>query len=407
MKRRQEQGAVLLIASNFPPVIGGSARVYAQLAREADGRIRVLSARRSYVDGRELSSWQAFDKTQPYLIERLDMLRTPLTRGGEYAWPQKLRLHLGELALRMRLMATLFRRVYLGPIRSVCIGELVANGWIAQWLRYWPGIRTVIYVHGEELTTEDGYDADGARRRGFLRAADAVIAVSRFTQQTLHRFAGDDLPVKVISNGVDFARFSRAESGHWRGRLGWEGCFVFLSVCRLVEKKGVDHALRAFARIARRRPEVRYLVAGQGEDEPRLRDIAEQEGIADRVVFAGRVEEADLPACYRTGDVFVMPNRRLPNGDTEGFGLVFLEANAAGLPVIAGRDGGSVDAVRDAYNGLVVEGASVDAVEAAMLRLLDDAGLRRRLTQNGLRHAHENDWSHKSREFLQLCLGET
>jgi len=398
---------VLLLASNFPPVIGGSARVYAQIAQAAAGHVRVLTARRFYVDGRELADWRVHDQAQNYLVERLDLLRTPLQGGGQHGGLRKWRQRLTDMILRTRVLAALFRRVYLGPVRCVCIGELVANGWIARWLKFWPGVRTVIYVHGEELTTADGYDADGARRRCFLRAADAVIAVSRFTEQTLHHFAGEDLPVTVIANGVDFARFERAAPGEHRQGLGWDDCFVFISVCRLLEKKGIDHALRAFARLARQRVEVRYLIVGEGEYEPRLRRIAAEEGIMDRVAFVGRVDEGELPAIYKAGDVFVMPNRRLPNGDTEGFGLVFLEANAAGLPVIAGRDGGSVDAVRDEYNGLLVDGASIDAIEAAMARLLDNAVLRRKLAENGLRHARENDWYRKSWEFLRLCLGET
>jgi phosphatidyl-myo-inositol dimannoside synthase len=124
------------------------------------------------------------------------------------------------------------------------------------------------------------------------------------------------------------------------------------------------------------------------------------------VAFAGAVGEDQLVDHYALGDVFVMPNRRLANGDTEGFGLVFLEANACGLPVIAGSDGGSIDAVRDGVNGLLVDGHSVEAIGAAMLALRRDAGLRGRLTEGGLAAAAAADWRHKARAFVGLLEGE-
>ena len=134
-----------------------------------------------------------------------------------------------------------------------------------------------------------------------------------------------------------------------------------------------------------------------------LRALAVSLGIAGQVVFAGQVADTELVEHYLLGDVFVMPNRELPNGDTEGFGLVFLEANACGLPVIAGRDGGSPDAVQDGVNGLVVDGSLLGMVETAMLRLLQDAQLRDRLREGGRRVSAAASWGRKADAFLNLC----
>ena len=98
-----------------------------------------------------------------------------------------------------------------------------------------------------------------------------------------------------------------------------------------------------------------------------------------------------------------MPNRELPNGDTEGFGLVFLEANGCGLPVIAGRDGGSTDAVQDGVNGLVVDGHLPGMVESAMLQLLEDAALRDTLRKGGGSVSAAASWGRKAEAFLNLC----
>jgi phosphatidylinositol alpha-1,6-mannosyltransferase len=186
-----------------------------------------------------------------------------------------------------------------------------------------------------------------------------------------------------------------------------EGCFVFIAICRLLEKKGVDHAIRAFARVVDRHAHCRFLVVGTGPYEPALRALSVELGLQQTVQFVGQVVEDELVEHYRLGHVFVMPNRELPNGDTEGFGLVFLEANSCGLPVIAGRDGGSTDAVRDGYNGLVVDGNALEAIEAAMLLLHDDAVLRARLRANGLAAAAQAGWSQKTQEFLKICLRAT
>ncbi len=129
------------------------------------------------------------------------------------------------------------------------------------------------------------------------------------------------------------------------------------------------------------------------------------ENVADRVIFTGQVDDDELVDHYQLGDVFVMPNRELPNGDTEGFGLVFLEANACGLPVIAGRDGGSTAAIRDGCNGLIVDGRSVESIRGAMQCLYDDPVLRERLSQGAIRISAEADWEGKAKMFLQICVG--
>jgi phosphatidylinositol alpha-1,6-mannosyltransferase len=313
---------------------------------------------------------------------------------------------LRDLLIRARLAATLMGLVARRGVRTVCVGELVASGWLLRLIRHMPIARTVAYVHGEEITTVEAYDRSGQRRRRALRAADAIVVVSRFTEQAVRDFLGPEFrgPINLIENGVDAERFRPGErSADLVRRHGLADSFTFVTVCRLLEKKGVDNAIRAFAAVCARHPSCRYVVVGSGPYAEALAAIARDCGIADRVVFTGAADAADLPDYYRLGDVFVMPNRTLANGDTEGFGLVFLEANACGLPVIAGRDGGSTAAVRDMDNGLVVDGNSVGAIAAAMLRLIGDSGLRNDLAARGLAAAHAADWRRKAMQFLSVC----
>lgn len=420
---RPDGGRILLITNNFPPVRGGSAIVYDNLARHAGGRILVIAPRLSYVDGLPLIGWREHDRLAPYPVRRLELLRTVLQSAApaRFAakrfipswlrgqWPQRQWFRLHDAAICVRLLAVLARLLLRGDVRAVCVGELVASAWLLGVLRVLrPGVVRAVYVHGEEITTREAYHARQDRRRDLLLAAQHVVVVSRFTAGVVADLLGADAAgrVRLIENGVDVARFRPlAPSAELRAQYGLAGRFVFVSVCRLLEKKGIDHAIRAFATIVAAHLDSRFLVVGEGEYRPALEALARTCGVADQVVFAGAVGDDELVAHYALGDVFVMPNRRLPNGDTEGFGLVFLEANACGLPVIAGRDGGSTDAVRDGDNGLVVDGHSVAAITAAMLRLREDADLRARLREGGRRAAAAADWRHKARVFVELLAG--
>ena len=395
---------VMLVASNFPPVRGGSGAVYANLARCAAPRILVVAPRIGYSDGLPLIGWREYDRVAPFPVQRLPLLRTVFAPRRRMLGkvPQMAR----DVLIRGRLAWSVLRQVRRG-VRAVCVGELVASGWLLHLLRWVPGVRTLVYVHGEEITTDDPYDPGAVRRRRALLAADHVVVVSRFTQRAVVAMLGEALAGRIVlvENGVDTTRFfPAARQTDLVERYGLRGQFVFITVCRLLEKKGVDQVLRAFAQLLPAFPGMRYLVVGTGPYEAELQRLAAELGIAAAVAFAGNVAEHELVAHYRLGDVFVMPNRVLPNGDTEGFGLVFLEANACGLPVIAGRDGGSVDAVTDGENGLVVDGNSVPALLDAMRRMRGEEALRSQVAAVGLRAAKAADWNSRAEAFLQACV---
>ncbi len=401
-------GKVILIANNFPPIRGGSAVVYDNLAKYSDGRIIVVAPRVNYTDELPLIGWREHDRKAPYRVIRLRQLRTVMKAP---AWPGylgKLLFKVSDLAIRLRLLALLLKLIRTEPIETICIGELIASGWIVGLIRRLVRVQTVLYIHGEEVTTSDGYDLGHKRARRALLGADRIIVVSRFTLGVVRDLLGPaaDGKIDLLENGVDPSRFHpRDKRKDLMERYGLLGTFVFVSVCRLVEKKGIDHAIRAFAVVASQYPECRYLVIGQGSYRDRLHSIAKTAGVADSVIFVGDVPDDDLVDHYCLGDVFIMPNRQLPNGDTEGFGLVFLEANSCGLPVIAGRDGGSQDAVQNRSNGLVVDGASIEEIAEAMLTLHDDRALREKLRQGALTAAAAADWREKAATFLRICAG--
>ena len=400
-----DSGRILLIANNFPPMLGGSASVYANLALCEPDRIIVLAPSCNYLTGEDFEDWRKHDREVPYKVIRLPLLRTLLGRNAKGVATRWL-FRAEDVAVRLRIFARVAWAVWFQDVRSVCIGELLASAWMLPAFRLAFGVRTSVYIHGEEITTEDDYDVGHGRARRALESADAIIVVSRFTLAAVEALIGSDQRDKIclIENGVNRRLFTPgAKAPALLARYGLEGRFTFVSVCRLLEKKGIDAAIRAFAEVVREHPDTRYLVVGDGAFAPELRALATELGLDGKVIFAGRVADDELVDHYRLGDVFVMPNRRMPDGDTEGFGLVFLEANSCGIPVIAGCDGGSTDAVTHDGNGLVVDGASVEQVTAAMRRMRTDEALRARLAAGGLARTETAGWDEKARALAELA----
>ena len=377
----------IIVTSNFPPVVGGSCQVYAALAEQGRGLVSVLAPRRSFQTGDVLAGAAEFDGAAPYRVHRIDLLR-PGQNSGRF------RSAVRDGWIMARLLAVLAWICLRERIAVVCIGDLIYGGWLAWPLRHLLRRRVVVYVHGEEMTESAGGLFE--RWKGaFLRTADTVLAVSSFARDLAVIALGADRGrVRIVPNGVDLSTFHvRPAPADLAERFGLGAGPVLLTVSRLVERKGIDTVLRALPAVAAIVPDVRYLVVGDGPDRSRLQALASEIGVANRVVFAGRVETDELPRVYALGDVFAMPNRRLPSGDNEGFGLVFLEANASGLPVIAGRAGGTADAVIDGETGIVVDGMDTDAVACAAISLLSDDGKRRAMSVNGLAFAATCSWA--------------
>ena len=345
----------LVVANTFPPVHGGSAIVYDSLARFGDGRVAVLAPRQDYRNGQPIRGWREFDRSAPFKVHRIRLLRT-LFLPEDAGLLQRFGGAAADLAIRLATLRRIRRIVRADKITTLCIGELVACGWLAGACRQLLGLKTVIYVHGEEISTRTEYDKNGQRRRRSLAAADGIVAVSRFTRDILiGGFAVPADKIELISNGVDLARFKpHARPQHLVTRYGLHGRPVLITVSRLYARKGIDRVIESLPKVLRQIPDLIYLIVGEGTYRGTLENLVLHHSLAKHVIFSGAVSSHELTLHYSLGDVFIMANREMPDGETEGFGLVFLEANACGLPVIAGRAGGSVDAVTDQVNGLLV-----------------------------------------------------
>jgi phosphatidylinositol alpha-1,6-mannosyltransferase len=168
---------------------------------------------------------------------------------------------------------------------------------------------------------------------------------------------------------------------------------VILSLTRLVARKGVDDTLRACAMLRKQYPDLSfiYCIAGSGPDQDRLKKLVEELDLDNLVYFLGRVEDSDLPMLYGSADIFCMPSRK-DGPDVEGFGIVFLEAAAAGVPSIGSRSGGIPDAIKDQKTGLLVPEKNIEALANALHTLLVDEAYRHQLSQEAKQYVATMNW---------------
>jgi glycosyltransferase involved in cell wall biosynthesis len=202
-----------------------------------------------------------------------------------------------------------------------------------------------------------------------LSRMTAVVAVSEYTRQRFLSWSGrPPETVLLLPNAIHAARFGPgSKNAGLAKRYALEGRTVLLTLGRLAADepgKGFDQVLELLPRLARRIPDVVYVIAGDGDDRARLERKAHRLGVDNRVVFTGAVPEQEKADLYRLADVYVMPSRG------EGFGFVFLEAMACGVPVVASRVDGSREAVRGGELGLLVDPSSPAEIEAAVLQAL-------------------------------------
>lgn len=334
----------LLVTNDFPPKIGGIQSVLWEWWRRLPpDRFAVLTS--PYHGAAEFDAAQAF---------RVDRVREPV---------------LLPHPLMVRRVDALAREF---GAELVVLDPAVPLGLIGPSL----ALPYDVVLHGAEVTVPGRLPGSRQGLAHVLRNARHVIAAGSYPAAEAERAAGRALPTTIVPPGVDTERFrplTPAERDETRRRFHLPvDASVVLGISRLVPRKGFDTAIRAVARLAPTHPDLVLAIAGAGRDDGRLRRLAAELGAPVR--FLGRVANDDLPFVYGCADVFTMLCRNRWGGlEQEGFGIVFVEAAACGVPQVAGDSGGAADAVADGETGLVVRRPDrVDDAVAALRRLLDD-----------------------------------
>lgn len=358
---------LLVISELFLPTKGGTTVWYdAVYRRLGDKNLHIITA--------AVPDSDSVDRDHPNSIHRIGLQRVWWLK------PESLGMYLKMLFKGLSL-ALVHRFDAVHGARSLPEGMVA---WVIARLLRKP---LLVYCHGEELTTW----GRGNKFRAMMfvyHHADAIIANSEYTVKTMVELGVRREIITLINPGVDLERFQPGlPCADLKPTLGLKAeQKLILGVGRLVRRKGFDQVIRALPAVVQSGIDAHYALIGIGEDEAMLRDLARELGVADRVHLLGHVSPADLPRWYNACDVFVMANREI-NGDTEGFGMVFLEASACAKPVIAGDAGGTGAAVLDEVTGLRVDATRTQPVADALIRILSDAELAARMGRDGLERA--------------------
>jgi len=386
----EEPSPSLLLAFNFPPHEGGIARMMGELARRYAPYSLLVSTGAYAGSG---ASDAEFSQTIDRVSVRAERLRTVT---GLLRWTMRV----DRLARRHR------------PGFTWC-AELKPAAYPARWLHARHGIPYGIITYGAELLLLDQKlrrsRLKGWSGRQLLEGASVFVAISRWTAEYTRRVLAEHglerlaEQVRVVPLGTDPEQFSPGvPTTEIRRAYALEGGPWILTVARLDWHKGFDTVIRALPAVRAVHPGARYAVAGVGACRAHLEGLVAELRLGDAVRFLGYVAEADLPALYNAADVFALVSRR-HDLLVEGFGIAALEASASGLAVLAGREGGLPDAVRDGETGMLVDPYDPGAVAAALIRLLDDPALRRSLGTAGRRAVEKYfNWGRVTRDFEDI-----
>lgn len=351
------QGTVptLIVTNDFPPRPGGiQAFVHALATRLPPGAVVVYAPR--------WPGCEEFDRRQAYQVVR---------------HPTSLMLPLPAVARRA---ADLVRRY---GTETVVFGAAAPLGLLAPALRAAGARRVVMLTHGHEAAWA-GVPPARALLRRIGAHADAVTYLGEYTRE---RLAGVIPPGRLVrlAPGVDTTVFRPGAGGAAiRRSLGISDRPVVVCVSRLVPRKGQDTLVRCWPKVLRAVPGAVLLLVGGGPYRRALERRIAARSLTGSVIVTGSVPWSSLPAYYDAGDVFAMPCRtRLRGLDVEGLGIVYLEASATALPVVAGTSGGAPDAVLPGETGLLVDGTDPDAVATTLTTLLTDPAKSRAMGQRG------------------------
>ncbi|MEV1021416.1 glycosyltransferase family 4 protein [Streptomyces sp. NPDC050264] len=355
----------LVVTNDFPPRPGGIQAFLHNMALRLDPERLVVYAS-TWKRGREgAEATAAFDAEQPFTVVR-DRTTMLLPTPG----------------VTRRAVGLLQEH----GCTSVWFGAAAPLGLMAPALRRAGARRIVATTHGHEA----GWAQLPASRSLLRRIGESTDTITYLGEYTRSRIAAALTPAAAgrmvqLPPGVDEKTFHPGSGGDLvRARLGLSQRPVVVCVSRLVPRKGQDTLILSMPRILAAVPDAVLLIVGGGPYEKDLRKLAEETGVADSVRFTGAVPWAELPAHYGAGDVFAMPCRTRRGGlDVEGLGIVYLEASATGLPVVAGDSGGAPDAVLDGETGWVVRGGVPEEAADRIVALLGDPELRRRMGERG------------------------
>ncbi len=380
----------LLVTNQFPPDIGGTQNLLYNVTKRLDPEKLIVLAdkgEKNVLHPKEtsLKEIKAFDERQKFKIIRSSFFYT-----SKFVWPRW-----------MPVLKKLREIVPALNIENIVAGQVLPMGAAARIVAQTYQIPYSVYTYGMDIEIPLQHWRRKKTLKSTLKDTEHIFTISEDTKRRVLRAGGTEDQIVKINPGLDVSEFipnkdllSR-KTEELIDRYKLQGKKVIVTVGRTVARKGQDTVLKSLPKIIEQIPEAHYVIAGGGEYLDELKSISAKLNLEKHVTFTGRFPDDEKAALYNLADVVVMISRVEKSTDIEGFGIVYLEANALGKPVVAGRSGGVEDAVIDHKTGLLVDDPTdTDEVSKQIVRLLRDEDLANRLGEQGReRVGRDFDWN--------------
>jgi len=370
---------ILFITDNFLPHIGGS-RVYSYniCKNLPQGSVVVLT--------RAMPGAKEFDSQQGFKIYRINLTKYEI----------------------FRYLTLFINGLFIGLKEKVSIihcGETLPTGLVGFILSKILRVPYIIYTYSEEITTIAGLRTEGKILRFVLKRAVKIVVTCSFVEDLIIKLGATPGKTVKILPAVEneLLESGKADFTDIKKNLGIEGKRLIITLGRLVKRKGHSQVIKALPEVIKNFPNLVYLIIGSGPEEAALRELARNLDLSDYVLF--HKDEGRLPksAYYVACDLFIMPNRVLAGGDTEGFGIVFWEAAALGKPVIGGNSGGVSDSIINGVTGITVNSENIPEISSALIKLLSDEAYAKSLGRAGMERVRSSpSWQDKAGQIYKL-----
>lgn len=380
--------ALLILTDNYPPQPGGIGTYAYELARNL------------HKEGMEVRVFAPGGKGDTEVDSREGFITYRLFKKRPL-----LELHALLLLIYLALR---------GHVDGVCCMTWHPWGSMAMLVGLLFTVPYYVVAHGGELLEANESLLDGLKYRALLRPlkrsvlakASAIFPNSNNTKRLLVALGMTEDKITVVPCGTDPEKFQAVRNREEIAqKYGLKGKKILLTVARLESHKGIDTIIGLMPELIKKIPNLVYVAVGTGRQEATLKDMARHLNLNGRVLFTGLVSQEELLGLYGVCDVFVMVSRELPSA-SEGFGIVFLEANACGKPVIGGKAGGVPDAVVHGETGLLVDPNDPQEVAEAVVRLLMDDSFAERLGARGRqRVVKELNWKVSAQRVKDAIYG--
>ncbi|MEP0355639.1 glycosyltransferase family 4 protein [Paraglaciecola sp.] len=375
----------LLFSEIFPPKHGGSGRWFWEVYSRLDPNKYVILAGTT-------PEQKEFDDEANLTIERITFKYKKWSDWGL--------LSISGIVFYINLFIDTWKAIKKHEIDVIHCGRCIPEGFIAYLIKATLKIPYYCYIHGEDVENAATSRAFSWIVRRALKGADLLICNSQNSKRVLlaHWDVNPELTT-VITPGVDTNTFKPApKSLELRAKFGWNERPVLLTVSRLELRKGHATLIEALVDIKAKIPDVLYAIIGGGPQKPELEKLVSELSLEDNVMFMSELSDRQMIECYQQSDIFVLPNRDIGR-NIEGFGIVMIEAQACGVPVIGGNSGGTPETLIEGKTGYIVDCNTPKPLSNKVQFMLANPNELREMKLNARAHSINYDWGILSQQL--------